>query len=131
MGFKSFEEIQAWKDARSLTKIIRNICKQDPTRLDFAWVDQITRACISIMANIAEGFEAQSDVEFATFLGYAKRSASEVRSLLYYGKDQSYLTEEEFTSTLNIGRKISASLNSLIKYLRKSQRKVRISPTSK
>ncbi|MBU0766510.1 four helix bundle protein [Patescibacteria group bacterium] len=77
-----------------LTKDIRDICKRDKTRLDFAWVDQITRASISIMANIAEGFEAQSDVEFATFLGYAKRSSAEVRSLLYYRNDQSYLTKE-------------------------------------
>lgn len=125
MAFKSFEEIEAWKDARELSKMIRDVCKRDLVRKDYGWADQITRASISIMANIAEGFESQTDIEFATFAGYAKRSSAEVRSLLYYGLDQSYVSKNEFDIAASITQKICAGLSNLILYLRKSKRKVR------
>ncbi|MDA0376118.1 MAG: four helix bundle protein [bacterium] len=125
MGFKRFEDIEAWKDARILAKMIREICKNECARRDFSWIDQIKRSALSIMANIAEGFEAQSDLEFANFAGYAKRSSAEVRSHLYYGLDAGYLSMQELESAMDLSRKISGSLTNLIKYLRISHRKVR------
>ncbi len=127
MGIKSFEEAEVWKDARVLTKSVRLICKREYVMKDFGWVDQISRASLSIMANIAEGFEAQTDKEFAVFLGYAKRSAGEVRSHLFYGKDEEYLTDKEFSELGILSKKICAGLANFIRYLHNSNYKARTS----
>ena len=128
MGFKRFEEIEAWRDARLLAGMVRKICRNEQARRDFSWADQIKRAALSVMANIAEGFEAQTDLEFANFAGFAKRSSAEVRSHLYYGLDAGYLSENELDKAMDLSQKISGSLTNLIKYLRISRRKVRANP---
>jgi len=117
--------MEIWKEARALTQKVRKICKKSPANKDFAWVDQISRSSLSVMANIAEGFDAQSDVEFATFAGFAKRSAAEVRSHLFYGLDELYIDEVEFQQLTASTKKIGAGLANLIAYLRASHRKVR------
>jgi four helix bundle protein len=94
MGFKSFEEIEAWKEARILMQRIRKICKLPKVKHEFHWIDQITRAALSIMANIAEGNDANTNAEFVSFLGYAKRSSTEVRSHLYYALDEGYISQD-------------------------------------
>ncbi len=123
MSFKFFEEIEAWQDTRSLMKKMRVFYDRARKKRDWTWIDQVNRSMLSIMANIAEGNDAQTDAEFATFLGYAKRSSAESRSHFYYGYDQGYITEEEFPTLLEEIKSISRKLASLISYLRMNRRK--------
>ena len=96
MAIRRFEDIQAWQEARKLVKAVYILTEQGRFAKDFGLRDQIRRASVSIMANIAEGFDCESQVEFARFLGIARRSAVEVQSLLYTALDVGYITEEEF-----------------------------------
>lgn len=116
--FTSFEEIEAWKEARTLMGVIRTFCKRSQLKRDWTWADQIGRSTLSIMANIAEGNDAQTNKEFIQFLGYAKRSCAETRSHLYYGLDMEYISKEEFSSSSDLAKKICAQLANLIRYLR-------------
>ncbi len=125
MAFAKFEDIKAWQEARILNQYIHQICERANIQRDRNWIDQITRACNSIMANIAEGNDAKSDVEFAKFLGYAKRSASEVRSHLYYAYDKNYILKEEFNNLVHKTNIIASQLSNLIRYLYNSKRKTR------
>lgn len=115
--FRTFEDIDAWKESRVLIKKIREICKRSAVRRDFVLVDQITRASRSIAANIAEGNDALSVPQFITFLGYAKRSAAEVRAHLYDLIDEQYITNIEFEDLAISCRKIARMLSKLISYL--------------
>jgi four helix bundle protein len=121
MSFASFEEILAWKEARILNRKVRNICKRDTVKRDFNWIDQISSATLSVMANIAEGNDSQSDAEFVRFLIYAKRSATEVRSHLYYGLDEGYVTQSEFNELSKQTIKIGAQLATLVTNYRQSR----------
>lgn len=87
MTVKCFEEINAWIEARKLTKRIYDITNETRFSKDFELKDQIRRAAVSIMANISEGFDSQSNEEFIRFLIYARRSSSEVQSHLYVALD--------------------------------------------
>jgi four helix bundle protein len=93
-----FEEIEAWKTARELTKMIYSITDEGKISKDFGLKDQIRRASVSIMSNIAEGFESKTQAMFIRYLGIAKASAGEVRSQLYVAQDIKYLTEQQFTN---------------------------------
>ena len=121
-GFKSFEEIEAWKMGRGLTREIYALTKQGAFMKDFGLRDQIQRACISIMSNIAEGCERGSDQEFKRYLIIAKGSAGEVRAQLYVALDQQYITMEIFNRLATSSGKISRMLNALIEYLNKSDK---------
>ncbi len=83
--FKRFEDIQAWQKARQVTRLIYQLSAEGHFAKDYGLRDQIQRASVSIMANIAEGFGRRSDKEFANFLNIAHGSASEVQSHLYIG----------------------------------------------
>jgi four helix bundle protein len=96
MAIKRFEEIDAWKQARKVNKVIYKHSGSVRFAKDFALRDQMRRASTSVMSNIAEGFDSGSDREFAHFLGYSLRSASEVQSHLYVALDQAYLSEQDF-----------------------------------
>jgi len=98
MAIKRFEDIQAWQEARKLVKMVYLLTEQGKFAKDYGLRDQIRRASVSIMANIAEGFDCDSQVEFACFLGIARRSTVEVQSLLYAALDVGYVTEEKFKS---------------------------------
>jgi four helix bundle protein len=91
-----FEDIQAWQEARKLTRAIYRLAEGGAFARDFGLKDQIQRAAVSTMANIAEGFDCDSKVEFARFLGIARRSAVETQSLLYVAFDNGYITESVF-----------------------------------
>ena len=91
-----FEDIVAWQKARELTADIYRLSKQESLRKDFALRDQMVRAAVSIMANIAEGFERGRLSEFHQFLSVAKASCAELRSHLYVSLDAGYLLPEEF-----------------------------------
>ena len=91
-----FEDIRAWQEARNLVKQIYTLTDIGIFAKDFGLRDQLRRAAISTVANIAEGFDCDSSVEFARFLGIARRSAVEVQSLLYAALDVGYVTQNDF-----------------------------------
>jgi four helix bundle protein len=90
-----FEDVRAWQEARKLVKMIYQLTNSGRLAKDFGLRDQIQRAAVSSMANIAEGFDCESKAEFARFLGFARRSAVEVQSLLYTAFDVQCITETE------------------------------------
>ena len=91
-----FEDIDAWKKARELTKIIYEVTSQGKLATDFSLRDQLRRAAVSIMANIAEGFEREGNKEFRQFLATAKGSVGEVKALLYVALDAGLTSTEQF-----------------------------------
>jgi four helix bundle protein len=107
---KSFEEFEVWAIARDITR--RNYClrKGKAFAADFALRNQICRAAISVMSNIAEGYESQTEIVFIRHLAIAKGSAGEVRSQLYVALDQNYITDAEFSFLLELSKKVSRQL---------------------
>ena len=91
MHVKDFEDLEIWKEARRLTCEIYNLSKTPKFSKDFGLRDQIQRAAVSIMSNIAEGFERGGNQEFVQFLYVAKGSCGELRSQLYVALDQAYI----------------------------------------
>ena len=81
-GITRFEDIEAWRSSRKLTNLIYALGNQAGFNRDFGLRDQIRRAAISVMSNIAEGFESHTDIQFVNFLGMARASAGEVRAHL-------------------------------------------------
>ena len=96
MAITRFEDIRAWQEARILVKMVYLLTDEGKFAKGFGLRDQIRRASVSVMANIAEGFDCDSQVEFARFLGIARRSAVEVQSLLYAAIDIGYISEDDF-----------------------------------
>ncbi|MCA9731831.1 four helix bundle protein [candidate division KSB1 bacterium] len=116
--FKKFEDIQAWQDARVLANSIYAITQEESFSRDFGLRDQLRRAAISVLSNIAEGFERETTQEFIRFLYIAKASAGEIRAQLYIATDLRYLTNEEAKQMIDICIKISSMIANLIKYLK-------------
>jgi four helix bundle protein len=105
---KRFEDIQAWQEARELVRLVYALTNEEPFSKDFGMRDQIRRAAVSAMTNIAEGFDCDSNAEFARFLGFARRSAVEVQSLLYAAMDVNYIDQTEFDAYYEQARKTKA-----------------------
>lgn len=120
---KSFEEIDVWKKARELVNFIYRFTKNKEFSKDFSLTDQIRRAAVSVMSNIAEGFERGSNTEFIQFLYIAKGSAGEVRTQLYISLDLGYITKGDFQKGKELCLDISGQLSGLIQYLKGSQLK--------
>ena len=112
-----FEELDVWQTARTLTNHIYDHTQQDPFAKDFGLRDQIQRASVSVMSNIAEGFESRTQNIFVDHLGRARGSAGEVRAQLYVAHDQGYLSDAEFEATYDLADKASRQLFRLIQYL--------------
>jgi four helix bundle protein len=93
---KKFEDIIAWQEARNLVSSIYRLTNSGALAKDYGMRDQLQRAAVSAMTNIAEGFDCESKAEFARFLGIARRSAVEVQSLLYAAFDVGYISEQVF-----------------------------------
>jgi four helix bundle protein len=100
-----FEDIIACREARKLTNDVHRLTSREPFKRDFGLRDQIQRASVSSMTNVAEGFDCESSVEFARFLGIARRSAVEVQSLLYVAMDVGYIEEPIFEREYEPARK--------------------------
>jgi four helix bundle protein len=115
---KRFEDLEVWKDAREFTKVIYQITTNEELKKDFAFKDQIRRASISIMNNIAEGFGRYSNKEFRRFLDIATASNLEVKSMLYLGFDLEYIPESKMDALIQQNEKLHYQLLALIKYLR-------------
>lgn len=118
-----FEDIEAWQKARELTRMVYEMTQDGVFTRDFGLRDQIRRAAVSVMSNIAEGFERGSNKEFIQFLFIAKGSAGEVRAQLYVAKDQGFLNEEQFLNIYDLTQQISRQLSAFIKYLQNSESK--------
>jgi len=112
-----FEDLECWKEARILVKIVYETTKRQEFRKDFRLSGQI-QAATSIMANIAEGFIRHSDKEFIQFLFIAMSSAAEIQSHLYIALDQGYIDQENFDNIYKQSEKTAKMISGLIKYLR-------------
>ena len=119
--FKTFEEIQAWQKARQLTRLIYETTMEGRLAKDYGLRDQIQRASVSIMANIAEGFGRHSDKEFANFLNIAHGSAAEVQSHLYIALDLKYIDQNTFSELYKLLDEISRMTLALSHRLRESR----------
>lgn len=115
-----FEDIRSWRKSRELTKQIYLVTSQGNFKRDFGLRDQIRKASVSILSNIAEGFERGGDQEFLQFLAVAKGSCGEVRAQLYIALDQGYLQREDFDTLSTLATEISGLLSGFMKYLRQS-----------
>jgi four helix bundle protein len=91
-----FEDIEAWKRARQMTRKIYAMSRDGALSRDFGLKDQMRRASVSSMSNIAEGFERDGTQEFIHFLTMAKGSSGELRSQLYVALDEGYITQQQF-----------------------------------
>jgi four helix bundle protein len=118
--FRRFDEIEAWQNARELTKVVYKLSGRGPFAKDFGLRDQIRRASVSIMANIAEGFERDGTGEFVQFLAVAKGSAAEVLSHAYVALDQDYISREDFDRLVARTTEVGRMLAALMTYLRRS-----------
>lgn len=122
-----FEDIEAWKTGRQVTNSVYAHTNQAGFSRDFGLRDQIRRASISVMSNIAEGFESRTDVQFINFLGIARASAGEVRAQLYIALDQKYVTDEQFKQTYALAESCARQIAKFIKYLESNPRPRRVS----
>ena len=120
---KRFEDLRVWQSAHELVRIAYEVSGQQEFGRDFGLKDQIRRAAVSVMSNIAEGFNAGSDAEFVRFLGFARRSNSEVLSQCYIALDMNYISNERFQSIYEKANLIERQINSLITYLSHSKDK--------
>ena len=114
-----FEDIQAWQKARELNREIYEITKDAHFSKDFSLRDQIRRASVSIMANIAEGFGRRSKKELSNFLNMAHGSAAEVQCHLYIYLDQNYINQEDFQILFEKGEEVSKMIQGFMNYLSK------------
>jgi four helix bundle protein len=119
-AIQNFEDLNVWQRARELVKLIYELTKEKIFSRDYSLVDQIRRSSISVLSNIAEGFERGSNKEFIQFLYIAKGSCGEVRSQLYVALDQRYISEEDFSKCKEFCMKISGMIGNLINYLKTS-----------
>jgi four helix bundle protein len=114
MKIEKFEDIIAWRKAQDLTFNIYYVFKNNK---DYGFKDQIQRASVSIMNNIAEGFELHTNKEFIKFLYIAKGSCAEVRSMLYIAKRLEYVSEKEYSENIKLTLEISRLISGFIKTL--------------
>jgi four helix bundle protein len=114
-----FEDIKAWQEARVLVRMIYKPTSSGSLAKDYGLRDQIQRASVSAMTNIAEGFDCESKLEFARFLGIARRSAVEVQSLLYTSFDVDYITEVQLKEHYEQARKTKALIGGFKRSLKK------------
>ena len=108
-----FEDLIAWQKARELTREVYQISRQGTFAKDFGLSGQIQRASVSIMSNIAEGFERGGRSEFHQFLSVAKASCAEVRSLLYVSLDIKYIAKTKFEKILNKAEEVGRVVGGL------------------
>jgi four helix bundle protein len=123
MTVENFEDLNVWKQARQLTQETYRLTRTERFLKDFGLRDQMQRAAVSIMSNIAEGFERGGNQEFVQFLYVAKASCGEVRSQLYVALDQGYVTENETDKLLQSFKRLSGMIRNLVTYIRQSEMK--------
>lgn len=125
-----FEDIIAWQKALELSDLIYSHSNKDNFAKDFGLRDQMRRASVSVVSNIAEGFEREGNNQFIYFLLVAKASAGELRAQLYIARNQKYITLKEFEILNTKVLEVSKTLSGFISYLR-SQKKTKLNEPSK
>ena len=120
MTITQFEDIEAWKLGRELTRAVYRASKTGEFSRDYALRDQIRRAVVSITSNIAEGFERDGNREFLQALAVAKGFAGEVRSQLYVALDEGYVTEAEFSSLRDQCLQVSRMIAGFMHFLQRA-----------
>jgi len=118
---RSFEDLVAWQKARELTKQIYLLTGKKPFSEDFGLRDQIRKASVSVMSNLAEGFERGSRAEFHQFIVIAKASCAEVRSQLYVALDVGYIAQAIFHEVLNLATEVSRIIGGLRSAVKKQK----------
>lgn len=112
-----FEELDVWQRARELANLICDLSDVGAFTRDFGLRDQMRRTAVSVMSDIAEGFESRTQVLFVEFLGRANASWGEFRSQLYIALDRKYLAQDEFEVAFGLAETCSKQLTRLIQYL--------------
>ena len=118
MKIERFEDIQSWQEARKLTNEVYKVTRRGEFSRDYGLRDQIRRASVSVMSNIAEGFGRNSPKDFAHFLGIANASCLEVQSHLYVALDLEYINDETFEHLYDLCSKTSRLIGGFIHYLK-------------
>ena len=114
---QQFEELEIWKTARVLTRGVYALTRAGAFSRDFGMRDQMQRAAVSVMNNIAEGFESRTQRVFIDLLGRARGSGGEVRSMLYIALDLGYISEAQFAELRELAEKVSRQIYRFIRYL--------------
>lgn len=112
-----FEEIEAWQTAREVTRLVYALSNAGAFARDFGLRDQMRRAAVSILSNIAEGFESRTQALFVEYLGRAKASAGELRAQAYVALDAGYIDEAQFGQLVNLAEKASRQISRFVAYL--------------
>ena len=117
----SFEDLHIFQRARELTNTVYSLTRRASFSRDRGLMDQIRRASVSVMSNIAEGFERGAKAEFIQFLYIAKGSCGEVRAQLQVARDQRYLEEADYMSARDLARRASGMISNFIAHLQKTE----------
>jgi four helix bundle protein len=120
MKIECFQDIEAWQQARVLANMVYDAVDQANFSRDFGLRDQIQRASVSIMGNVAEGFERGGDKEFIQFLSVSKGSCGEVKSHLYVALDQQYINPTQFNQLYHSADEVGRLLAGFMVYLKQS-----------
>ena len=116
---KRFEDLECWKEARELVRLIYGITNSEQFRKDFELVSQVRRSAVSAMANVAEGFHRNSNKDFMKFLDYARSSVAETISHCYIALDQNYIDQSELDQVNHQADTVWKKVNNFITYLNK------------
>ncbi|SPF46227.1 S23 ribosomal protein [Syntrophobacter sp. SbD1] len=112
-----FEDIEAWQKSRELASVVYGVSNQGPFSRDFGLRDQIRRAVVSVMSNIAEGFERGGNVEFRRFLSIAKGSAGEGKAQIYVAFDTGLIDKAQFDSLYRMTTETGNLIGGFMRYL--------------
>ncbi len=122
MKINRFEELECWQEARKLTNMVFDLTSQRQfNSRGFRLTDQMTGAAISVMNNIVEGFDSQSNPEFMKFLGYSRRSASELQTCLYVAVDNRLISQSQFDAAYEQAENTRKLIDGFRRYLRNYQ----------
>jgi len=120
-----FEDMEVWQTSRELTRLIYDITKNELFSRDFGLSNQMRRASVSIMSNIAEGFESRTNLLFIEYLGRAKASAGELRAQVYVAKDIEYISDADFSQIIGLCVKCSRQISRFVTYLEQQPNAIR------
>jgi four helix bundle protein len=121
-----FEDIRSWQSARLLTRLIYELSRRGEFARDFSFRDQMRRAAVSVMSNIAEGFESRTQSQFIEYLGRAKASSGEVQSQAYIALDVEYIDEAQFEELYTLARETSRQISGFMAYLERLPQSYRL-----
>ena len=118
MKIERFEDIEAWKKARELVSSVYLVTSKGDFAKDYSLKDQVRRASISAMSNIAEGYARQTDKEFVQFLYIALGSVAEIQSQFHIAQDLGYISHDEFERIYGMASETARIIGGFIKYLK-------------